>query len=249
MGPKLGGSNGDAQQEPHVPGNDEIPKGRDISSLVVLGKIVHLEQRNLDNGPIIGQGKISKINNDGTFELTADGGEVLNFNRHGLSMPYQRQLQVRIPNSEEAAARFDLSPTRAATPEQEIEVLQLPEEVRSYSGLPNAIFISGASIGDSDDVDMIIYTTDSENVYVSRVKKYLPGNKIEEYGGPTKTGTDYSRYGMNAPSDTSNTNKMLSGADAILGTALMYDADDKSVEVFGESKAKLIELIKLAHKK
>lgn len=67
------------------------------AELVAEGNRVDLQTRLQDDSPTLHQGTITKVREDGCFEVTLDGSnEVVHFNPYGICMPWNRQLQIKI---------------------------------------------------------------------------------------------------------------------------------------------------------
>ncbi len=71
-----------------------------MKGLIVLGSEVEVQDRLNDDSPVVGRGKISKVEKEDLFEVTLSDGEVVRFNSHGICMPWGRQLQIKIPSQE-----------------------------------------------------------------------------------------------------------------------------------------------------
>lgn len=69
-----------------------------VKELAVVGNKVELQIRGNRDNPVTGHGTVSKVEEQGTFEVTLEEGEVVRFNSFGVCMPWNRQLQVRVPN-------------------------------------------------------------------------------------------------------------------------------------------------------
>ena len=73
-------------------GNAEILLG----VLLLWGAEVELEARLQNSTDTLAKGKVTKVEEDGRFEVTLEGGEIVRFNAYGICMPWFRQLQLKI---------------------------------------------------------------------------------------------------------------------------------------------------------
>lgn len=67
-----------------------------VAKIAVMGAEVELEERLQNSSDVLAKGKVTKVEKDGTFEVTIEDGEVVRFNAYGICMPWLRQLQLKI---------------------------------------------------------------------------------------------------------------------------------------------------------
>ncbi len=67
-----------------------------VRSVATIGSEVELEARLQNSTDLLAKGKVTKVEEDGRFEVTLESGEVVRFNAYGICMPWFRQLQLKI---------------------------------------------------------------------------------------------------------------------------------------------------------